>query len=74
METIVCPAGYFTVSADKTTDYLNTAQLSICVRYVETSDQKDTAIRKMFLGVVAVHDLAGKSLAVEILNILRTVD
>lgn len=54
----------FTVLADETTDISVTEQLSLCVRYVDLSNN----IKENFLKFIPVYSLTGKNLAESIIS------
>ena len=60
---------FFSVLADETTDVSTTEQLSICVRFVETTHSQ-IKVRVEFLGFVAITSTTGESIAKAILSIL----
>ena len=61
---------FFSVLADETTDVSTTEQLSICVRFVETTGSQ-IKLREEFLGFVAVTSTTGESIAEVILSTLE---
>ena len=63
-------AHFFTILADETTDVSTTEQLSICVRFVDTSGSQ-VKLREDFLGFIAVTSTTGESIAEVILSALE---
>lgn len=64
-------AQFFSVLADETTDVSTTEQLSICVRFVDTTDSQ-VKLREEFLGFVGVTSTTGENIAEVILSTLES--
>ena len=73
-ESLVCDcrsAQFFSVLADETTDVSTTEQLSICVRFVDTTGSQ-VKLREEFLGFVGVTSTTGENIAEIILSTLES--
>lgn len=55
---------YFSVIADETLDVSGTEQISLCLRYVNSSYM----LREDFVGFVPIYDLSGKNIAATIIK------
>lgn len=65
----------FSIMADETTDINNIEQLSLCIRYIDTSDNcNEFKIREDFLTFVPLIDLTGNGIALSILNSLQSMN
>jgi hypothetical protein len=67
----ITQSGFFSVLADETTDIAGMAQLSLCIRYVDSVEREGYRVREDFIGFAPVKDKTGPRIKVAIIKGLQ---